>query len=165
MKMSVDRNPPDHPPLWKVIAGATLLVGTLDISDAFIFYGLRGVPPIRILQGIASGIYGRAALGMGHRSAFLGLICHFFIALCATTAFLLAARKLPLAQHPWLYGTLFGVALYCIMNYIVLPLTKVPPRPPFPPLVPFVNGVAALVFCIGIPLAFIARRYVPQQIA
>jgi hypothetical protein len=155
----------DHPPLWKVIAGATLLVGTLDISDAFIFYGLRGVSPIRILQGIASGALGRAAFGMGHGSVLIGLICHFFIAFCATSVFLLAARKLPLAHHPWLYGTLFGVALYCVMNYIVLPLTKVPPRPSFPPLVPFANGVAALVFCIGIPLAFIARRYVPQQIS
>ncbi|MCU1247315.1 MAG: hypothetical protein JWQ49_344 [Edaphobacter sp.] len=155
----------DSPPLWKVIAGATLLVGTLDISDAFIFYGLRGVSPFRILQGIATGIYGHAALGMGHRSAMVGLVCHFFIACCATTVFLLAARKFPLAGHPWLYGPLFGVALYCVMNYIVLPLTRVPPRPPFPPLVPFVNGVAALVCCIGIPLAFIARRYVPQQIS
>ena len=154
----------DHPPLWKVIAGATVLVGTLDISDAFIFYGLRGVPPIRILQGIASGIYGRPALGMGHRSALIGLLCHFFIAFCATTVFLLAARRLPIAQHPWLCGTLFGVALYCFMNYIVLPLFKIGLRP-MPPLVPLINGVAALVFCIGIPLVFIARRYVPQQIA
>ena len=159
MKMSVDR-----PPLWKVIAGAALLVGTLDISDAFIFYGIRGVPPIRILQGIASGFYGRAALGMGNRAALIGLISHFFIAFCATTVFLLAARKLPLAHHPWLYGTLYGVGLYCVMNYVVLPLSKIGLRPT-PPLVPLINGVAALVFCIGIPLAFIARRFVPQRIS
>jgi hypothetical protein len=154
----------DCPPLWKVIAGATLLVGTLDISDAFIFYGLRGVSPIRILQGIAGGIYGRPALGMGSRSALIGLICHFFIAFCATSVFLLAARKLPLAHRPWLYGTLFGVALYCVMNYIVLPLSKIGLRP-MPPLIPFINGVAALIFCIGIPLAFIARRYMPRQLS
>ena len=154
----------DQPPLWKVIAGATLLVGTLDISDAFIFYGLRSVSPIRILQGIASGVLGRAAFGMGHRSALLGLFFHFFIAFCATSAFLLAARKLPLAHRPWLYGALFGMALYIVMNYIVLPLSKIGLRP-MPPLVPLINGVAALVFCIGIPLAFIARRYVPRQIS
>jgi hypothetical protein len=153
----------DHPPLWKVIAGATLLVGTLDISDAIIFYGLRGVSPTRILQGIASGVLGRAAFGMGHRSAFLGLFFHFFIAFSATTVFLLASRKLPLARHPFLYGTLCGVALYCVMNYIVLPLSKIGWRP-IPPLIPLINGVAALVFCIGIPLAFIGRRYIPQQI-
>jgi hypothetical protein len=154
----------DYPPLWKVIAGATLLVGTLDISDAFIFYGLRGVSPIRILQGIASGVLGRTAFGMGHRSALLGLFFHFFIAFSATCVFLLGARKLPLAHRPWLYGALFGVALYIVMNYIVLPLSKIGLRP-MPPLVPLVNGIAALVFCIGIPLAFIARRYVPRQIS
>jgi hypothetical protein len=154
----------DQPPLWKVIAGATLLVGTLDISDAFLFYGLRGVSPIRILQGIASGVLGRSAFAMGNRSALLGLFFHYFIAFSATTVFLLASRKLPLARSPWLYGAIFGMALYCVMNYIVLPLSKIGWRP-VPPLVPLINGVAALVFCIGIPLAFIARRYVPQQIA
>ena len=152
----------DRPPLWRVIAGATLLVGVLDLSDAFIFYALRGISPIRILQGIAGGIYGRAALGMGHRAALLGLLCHFFIAFSATTVFLLASRKLPLGRRPWIYGSLFGIALYIVMNYIVLPLSKIGLRPT-PPLIPLINGVAALVFCIGIPLAFIARRYVVQQ--
>ena len=152
----------DRPALWKVIAGATLLVGILDISDAFIFYGIRGVAPTRILQGIASGVLGRTAFGMGSRSALLGLFFHFFIAFSATTAFLLASRKLPLASHPFLYGSLFGIALYIVMNYVVLPLSKIGMRPT-PPFIPLVNGVAALIFCIGIPLALIARRYVAQQ--
>jgi hypothetical protein len=153
----------DRPALWKVIAGATLLVGTLDIFDAFIFYGLRRVTPTRILQGIASGVLGRAAFGMGQRSALLGLFFHFFIAFSATTVFLLASHKLPVARHPFLYGTLFGVALYLVMNYIVLPLSQIGLRPT-PPLIPLINGVAALVVCIGIPLALIARRYIPQEI-
>jgi hypothetical protein len=153
----------DRPALWKVIAGATLLVCTLDIFDAFIFYGLRRVTPTRILQGIASGVLGRAAFGMGQRSALLGLFFHFFIAFSATTVFLLASHKLPVARHPFLYGTLFGVALYLVMNYIVLPLSQIGLRPT-PPLIPLINGVAALVVCIGIPLALIARRYIPQEI-
>ena len=152
----------DRPALWKVIAGATLLVGILDISDAFIFYGIRGMAPTRILQGIASGVLGRTAFGMGSRSALLGLFFHFFIAFLATTAFLLASRKLPLASHPFLYGSLFGIALYIVMNYVVLPLSKIGMRPT-PPFIPLINGVAALIFCIGIPLALIARRYVAQQ--
>jgi len=152
----------DRPAPWKVIAGATLLVGILDISDAFIFYGLRGITPTRTLQGIASGVLGRTAFGMGRSSALLGLFFHFFIAFSATTVFLFASRKLPLARHPWLYGALFGIALYVVMNYIVLPLSKIGLRPT-PPLIPLLNGVAALVFCIGIPLAFIARRFVVHQ--
>jgi hypothetical protein len=155
----------ERPALWKVIFGATLLIGTLDIADALIFFGVQGVAPLRIPQGIASGVFGRASFGMGYRSAILGLIFHYFIAVSAATVYLLTSRKLPLAPHPFLYGTLYGVALYCVMNYIVLPLSNVGPRPLFPPLIPFVNGVAALIICIGIPLAFIARRYVPQQIS
>lgn len=46
------------------------------------------------------------------------------------------------------------------MNYLVLPLSKIGPHP-LPPLIPLINGVAALIFCIGIPIALIACRYVP----
>lgn len=145
-----------------VLAGAGLLVGVLDISDAFIFYGLHGVPPIRILQGIASGLLGRAAFTQGGRSALLGLVLHFFIAFTAATVYLLASRGLPLSRRPLLYGTLYGVAVYVVMNYIVLPLSNVVPKPHFSP-VPFVNGVAALIFCVGIPVAFIARRHIPKR--
>lgn len=158
MKTAAD----SRPHLLKIIAGATLLVGTLDIADAFIFYALRGVPPIRILQGIASGLLGRAAFREGLHSALLGLALHFFIAGTVATIYLLTSRRLPLSRHPFLYGTLYGIAVYCVMNYIVLPLSRVGPRPLFPPLIPFINGVAALIFCIGIPLALIARRYIRQ---
>jgi hypothetical protein len=47
------------------------------------------------------------------------------------------------------------------MNYIVLPASRIGPRPT-PPLIPLINGVAALIACIGIPLALIARRYTLQ---
>ena len=148
-----------RPHLIKVIAGAGLLIGTLDIADAIIFYALRGVPPIRILQGIAAGVLGRASFAQGHRSAFLGLLLHFFIAFTVATVYILASRRLPLSRHPFLYGTLYGIAVYCVMNYIVLPLSRVGPRGHLS-LIPFINGVTALIFFIGIPVALIARRYV-----
>jgi uncharacterized membrane protein YagU involved in acid resistance len=146
----------------KSIALAGLIAGTLDISDALIFYGLRGVPPIRILQGIASGLLGRSAFSQGMRSALLGLALHFFIAYTVAAIYIVASRKLPLFRHPFLYGTFYGIGVYAVMNYIVLPLSKIGPRP-HPPLVPFINGVAALIVCIGIPIALIARRCVPQK--
>jgi hypothetical protein len=153
-----------RPSLIKVIAGAGLLVGTLDILDAIIFYGLRGVPATRILQGIAFGLIGRTSYTLGMRSAMLGLLLHFFIATTWAAIYLLASRRLPLSRHPWLSGTLYGILVYIIMNYIVLPLSHIGLRP-LPPLVPLVNGVGALIVCIGLPLAFIARRYVSYQSA
>jgi hypothetical protein len=158
--MNSSPNRPAH--LGTVIAGAGLFVGVLDIADAFIFYGLHGVAPIRILQGIASGLLGRAAFTQGHRSALLGVVLHFFIAFTAATVYLLTSRRLPLSRHPLLYGALYGVAVYVVMNYIVLPLSKVVPKPHFSSIA-FVNGVAALIFCVGIPVAFISRRFLPQR--
>jgi len=151
-----------RPNLTRVIAGAGLLVGTLDISDAFIFFGLRGVPPSHILQGIAFALIGSDAFKMGASSAALGLLLHFFIATTWTAIYLLASQRLPLSRHPWLYGTLYGIVIYVVMNYFVLPLSHIGLRP-LPPLAPLINGVAALIACIGLPLAFIARRYVLYQ--
>jgi hypothetical protein len=145
-----------------VIALTALLIGTLDIADAIIFYAIRGVAPIRILQGIASGLLGRTAFSGGARTALLGLALHFFIAATVATIYILASRSLPLSRHPLLYGTLYGVAVYIVMNYVVLPLSHIGLRP-LPPLIPLINGVAALIFCIGIPTALIARRYLPQR--
>jgi hypothetical protein len=150
-----------RPGLLRIIAGAGLLVGTLDIADAIIFFGLRGVSPTRILQGIASGLIGRAAFSQGTRSALLGLLLHFFIATTVSAIYLLLSRRLPLWRHPWLYGTSYGIGVYIVMNYVVLPLSHIGLRP-LPPLAPLLNGIAALILCVGIPLAFLARHYIPK---
>lgn len=115
---------------------------------------------MRLLQNIASGLLGRVAFTQGWLSAILGLLLHYFIATTAATIYILASRRLPLSRHPFLFGTLYGIAVYIVMNYLVLPLSKIGPHP-LPPLIPLINGVAALIFCIGIPIALIACRYVP----
>jgi hypothetical protein len=151
-------------PLIKVIALATLLIGTLDISDALIFYGLRGVRPIRIPQSIASGLLGPASFGMGLRSALLGLALHYFITLVVVSLYLLASRRLPLFRHPFVYGTLYGIVVYFFMNNIVIPLSRQhAPQHFF--LAPFLNGLAASIFLIGIPTAVIARRCQVTEVA
>jgi hypothetical protein len=151
-------------PLIKVIALGTLVIGTLDISDALIFYSLRGVRPILIPQSIASGILGRSSFSMGLRSALLGMAIHYFITLVVVSLFLLASRRLPLFRHPFLYGTLYGIVVYFFMNNIVIPLSRQhAPQHFF--LAPFLNGLAASIFLIGIPTAVIARRFLLPGLA
>lgn len=151
-----------RPSFAKIVAGAGLLAGTLDIADAIVFYGLRGVSAVRILQGIAFALIGRQALTLGVGSAILGLLLHFLIATTVAAIYLYASRRLPLSRHPLLYGTLYGMAVYIVMNYVILPLSHIGLRP-LPPLGPFINGVAALIFCVGIPIALIARRYLSYE--
>src|SRR6266481_3383635 len=57
----------------RAIVYGTIVVGTLDILDAIIFFGSLGIKPIRIFHSIASGLLGReAAFSLGLKSALLG---------------------------------------------------------------------------------------------
>jgi len=154
--------PVASPKVMKVAFWAGLLVGTLDIADALIFYGIRGVPATRILQGIAFGLIGNSAFTLGNPSVILGLLLHYFIAITVAAIYMLVSLSIPLWRQPWLSGTLYGIAVYTVMNYMVLPLSHVGLRP-IPSWIPLLNGIAALILLVGIPLALIARRYLTPR--
>jgi hypothetical protein len=142
-------------PAQAVLFG-TLTVGTLDILDAFIFFGLLGVAPVRILHSIASGLLGRAAYEGGAATAALGLGLHFFIAFGIVAVYVLASRWLPvLARRPWVYGLLYGLLVYAVMNYVVVPLSAASLRPPSG--LSLVNGLLIHALGIGLPSALFAR--------
>jgi hypothetical protein len=135
-----------------------LTVGVLDILDAFIFFGIRNsAPPVRILQGIASGLLGRDAYRGGMATAVLGAFLHFFIATVVVLTYYLASRKVPaLVRRPWLYGPLYGLAVYAVMNYVVLPLSAAATGMPSWPVL--LNGLLIHAFGVGLPSALFARR-------
>lgn len=142
----------------RVILWAGLVAGVLDISDAFVFFGLRGVKPIRILQSIASGLFGVKAFQMGFKTAVLGLLLHFFIALSVASVYYAASRKLKLLRHrPVVWGLIYGAAVYGFMNLFVLPLSAVP-KSHFT-LIGFVNGILAIMLLVGLPISLIVNRY------
>jgi hypothetical protein len=137
----------------------TLTVGTLDILDAFIFFGLRGARPIAILQSIASGVLGRAAYQGGIRTALLGLLLHFFIAFGVVATYLVATRLMPgLNRRPWIYGPLYGVAVYAVMNLVVIPLSAAALGSGPTPAVVRANGLLIHMLGVGLPTALIAAR-------
>src|SRR5579864_1345314 len=79
---------------FPAIFAAGLLAGVLDITAAFITWAPQGVPPVRILQGIASGLLGPQAFKEGGASALLGGAIHFLIAFSAAAVFYVASRKI-----------------------------------------------------------------------
>jgi uncharacterized membrane protein YagU involved in acid resistance len=113
--------------LW-ITALAGLVAGALDISFAFIFYGLLGASPAGILRGIAGGVLGPGANTMGGWSAVvLGAVLHFSICVCAAFVYLRMSRSLPLLiRQPVLSGAAFGVAMYIFMHFVVIPLSRFP---------------------------------------
>jgi hypothetical protein len=153
-----DGRPPDsgrrrrHP----IVTGGAI-AGTLDILAAFTMQLANGVAPVRVLQAIASGALGRDAFSGGNATALLGLVLHFTIAFGAATVYYTASRFWSfLRRHAVVAGLAYGVVVYLVMQYVVLPLSRVNFRP-----APW-RTVAILVvvhmFCVGLPIALASRH-------
>ena len=130
-----------------------LVAGTLDALTAFYLYGW-GMP-----RGIASGLLGRSALQGGPATWILGLALHFFIAVSAAAIYYGVSRKLKfLAESPVVCGLFYGIAVFLVMNLIVLPLSAIHFRGPFQ-YVALVRGILVHMFFVGLPIALSVRRY------
>lgn len=102
----------------------TLAIGTIDILWAMSMAVIEGKDPLRVIQTIAGGLLGAATFEGGAGTIALGLALHYFIACCVMTTYYLASRKFPaLARQPWVYGILYGIAVYVVMYQVVLPLS------------------------------------------
>lgn len=133
----------------------TLTVGTLDLLDAFVFFGVRsGTAPMRICQSIAAGWLGRAAFDGGVRSAVLGLATHYIIAFGIVLTYSVASRRFAvLVRRPWICGAIYGVGVYFFMNVVVIPLSAIGAQRFTPG--PFVNGVLIHILGVGLPTALV----------
>jgi hypothetical protein len=145
------------PSAFDTIVLGGLLAGTLDAVDGVIAFGFTGMNPIQVLQYIASGLLGIASFQGGLKTAALGAVLHYFIAFAVAAIYYGASLKLPtLHIHPVKWGLTYGVAVYLVMNYFVLPLSAVPKSPFSSGL--FLNGVIGHAIFVGFPIAWFAYR-------
>src|SRR6266508_6145504 len=151
---------PGRPRAFDSILYGGLVVGVLDISDAIMFFGIRnGVTPIRVLQSVAGGLLGRATYSGGLKTASLGLLLHFLISTILATVYYLASSVLPLLiKHALWVGPLYGIAVYFVMTYIVVPNSALGPRTGPIPWPVFLYGVIGHALLVGLPIALLARR-------
>ncbi len=159
-RLDREANSPGRPRAFDSILYGGLVVGVLDISDAIVFFGIRnGVTPIRVLQSVAGGLLGRATYSGGLKTALLGLLLHFLIATILATVYYFASSVLPLLiKHALLVGPLYGIAVYFVMTYIVVPHSALGPRTSPIPWPVFLNGVIGHALLVGLPIALLARR-------
>jgi hypothetical protein len=146
-------------PLALVILGG-LAAGVIDIAYACIYWAIAaGVPPSRIFQSVAAGALGRqAAVAGGAATAALGLALHFFIALTVAFVYYGAARHVPvLWRRAWVLGSLYGVAVYGVMHYIVVPLSRAGGGGGRPNVLWDTLSIVVHAFGIGLPVALAAR--------
>jgi uncharacterized membrane protein YagU involved in acid resistance len=137
------------------------IAGGLDILFAISFAYYNGVPPMRLLQTVASGVLGDAAYSGGWSAAALGLACHFLIAYLLASLYILASRRIALlTRHAFVAGVLFGIAVFLLMRLVVLPLSAFPHPVTFRPLATVLDLMSHMFF-FGVPIALAARQASP----
>lgn len=145
------------PSAFDTIVLGGLLAGTLDAMDGVVAFGFNGMNPIQVLQYIASGLLGAPSFQGGLKTAALGAVLHYFIAFAVAAIYYAASLKLPMLHvRPVKWGLAYGVAVFLVMNYVVLPLSAVP-KSPFS-LALFLNGVIGHAVFVGLAIAWFAHR-------
>jgi len=128
----------------------------VDLVYAILGYSPQ--KPIRIAQTIASGILGVNSYNGGTRTAALGVVLQFVIALGAATVYYPASRKLPfLVSRALLYGIIYGALVYLFMHFVLVLLSAAPHRNPS-----FIHQATEFVehcFIVGLPIALSVRHY------
>jgi hypothetical protein len=137
---------------------AGFVAGVLDITAAFVTWAPKGISPGIILRGIASGLLGPKAFQGDWSIAALGLALHFLIAFSAAAVFYIASRRLSfMTCRPVLAGVSYGVVVYFVMYWIVLPLSNYH-RHPFS-LSATIVAILTHMICVGSPISLIVHRY------
>jgi uncharacterized membrane protein YagU involved in acid resistance len=167
-----------------------LIAGALDILYAFAVYGplapalglSSSSSPFEILQSVYGGWIGHdASAAGGMTTAVLGACTHFGIAIVMAAVYAVLFARTG-ASNPILWGIIYGLILFVVMNYIVVPLSAAADGH-------FTNGADAMtriqaavgrtlqfkhplltagtVFThtvlVGIPIALASARFNPQQ--
>jgi len=140
-----------------ILLGTGLLVATLDAVFACTFWQLvASVPVPRIFQGIAAGLLGKASFQGGATTAWLGALLHYAMAMVMVLVYYVASGWWPvLARRPWVYGALYGLAVYVVMTEVVVPLSAAAKQPH--PVVWVVSSVLVHMLVVGVPSALAAR--------
>lgn len=148
----------ERPRALDTILYGGLVVGILDGLFALVFYGLiLGAQPMRIFQSVAAGLLGKASFEGGTRTFLLGVLLHFVVALCIAAVYYAASLRLPiLIDHAVVCGLIYGLIAYLVMNYIVIPLSAIGPRPSSLRL--FLPAFIGHALLVGLPVALLARR-------
>jgi uncharacterized membrane protein YagU involved in acid resistance len=153
----------------KPILYAGVVCGVLDITAACVHARVAfGVPPLRLLQGVAGALLGReAATAGGLATAVLGLAMHFTMAFAVTVIFYLLSRRYPaLLGYAGPAGLLYGLMVFSVNNFATLPFLSwvrslyLHTPVVFPGSMGWPQAVIHLL-CVGLPIALVVRRFGP----
>ena len=127
-----------------------IIAGPIDILAAAL---INMAPPGIILQAVAKGLLGPASFKGGTQSMMLGAGLQVGMALIISAIYGLASLRLPdLYRKPLPWGLLYGVGVYVVMTFVVVPLSAAKSSH-FPSLKSIALNLLAM-FLFGLLLSF-----------
>src|SRR5260221_5097818 len=182
MATSPDLQRSKNPVSTILLAGFT--AGTLDACGAMTHYMINshGGNPLKVWRYVASGALGQDALTKDLISmAIIGILFHFLIAFLFTLFFFFIYPRIKAMQKNLIVtGLLYGVFVWAVMNFIVLPFSNIRSQGK---LWTFVNtngklhavfhgpsnikqmiiGILIIMFCVGLPISLIIGKYYSKK--
>ena len=147
--------------LTKTVLLTGLFAGTTDLLYAYTLQYLKtGQLSEKLLNYIAGGVLGlKTSMAGGNWAAFVGLICHYSIAMIFTIFFFLVFPKIKILHfNKYLVGMLYAVFADSVMTWIVVPLSAIHSTPEFSLARSYIYWIFfGVVF--GIPIVYNAYRY------
>jgi uncharacterized membrane protein YagU involved in acid resistance len=126
-----------------------IIAGTVDIGAAALIYR---ADPVLIAQSIAAGLLGPTSVDGGWQTAALGVLLQWAMSCIIAGVFVIAAQSLSSLRTHWIgAGLAYGVVVYVVMNFVVVPLSNAHPNHAvhIPPLASVAkNLLAMLVFAL-----------------
>ena len=118
-------------PAWlRVIAGGLVVAIGDTIFASTLWFGWSVPGLVKLFQTIAVGVLGKASFEGGMGSAWLGAGLQVFMATMFVVVYTLASQRAPsLLRRPFVLGPVYGVLLYVVMNFVVMPLSRVDAHP------------------------------------
>jgi hypothetical protein len=171
---------PSNKKSFKIILLAGFTAGLLDAIAAMTSFMINvpGGNPLKVWRFVASGALGKESIRKDLvPMAIAGLLFHFLIAFLFTLLFYLFFPKMKLLwRNLVITGLVYGVFVWVVMNFIIVPLSGVPEKsklwtitngqPAFQfPANPkqLIIGILIIMFCVGLPISFIIGNYFRKQ--
>jgi hypothetical protein len=145
--------------IFKAILWGGLVGGTIDVFSASLISLLS---PLLIMRFIAAGLLGPGVIKGGLDISLIGLLLQWLMCIIITAIFVLASRHLAWMRRDWrVTGVAYGIPVYFVMTYVVLPLSALHHWTPFD-LKGFVLNMAAMML-FGLIIAYGTRRFMTPR--
>ena len=136
-----------------------IIAAAIDIFVASLMYGRS---PAFILQSIAGGLLGKGTHSGGTGTVALGVILQEAMGILIAAIYVAGSIPVPALRGRWiLSGLAYGVVIYFVMGYVVLPLSALKATPHFS-LAKFIKEIPAMLL-FGLIVTFFCRRLVSAQ--